>query len=114
MNTLDNVASESSTDILYLRKTGDTSANMEISVCTLGNFLTAGRTSKVTIGIEDSDDIRELSAYLNHLKTENYSGILQIKFSEKQKYSMDQSVWPHIADALFAFSLAVDCTKLGL
>lgn len=114
MSSQFNVISNAPIEVCILRKTGETSADLELSVCKMGNYLTAGRTSKVIIPIEDSNDIRELSAYLNHLKNNNYPGLAEIKFSETQKYSMDQSVWHHIADALFAFSLCVDCAKLGI
>ncbi len=76
--------------------------------------MTAGRTSKVTVRIGDSSDMRDLSAHLNQLKATQFDGVVRITFNEDQYYLMDQSLWRPLADALFAFAISIDCTKLGI
>jgi hypothetical protein len=102
------------TDVVFIRKTGPTTAEITFSVFRIGTFLTAGRTESVVVDVEDSDDLRAISANLNHLKTNNFTGLVNVNFGNGKKYQMDQSLWPELADALFAFSLCVDCANLGI
>ncbi len=101
-------------EALRLRPDGQDACYFDFSVCRLGNFLTAGRTSTVTVRIEDGDDIRELGGYLYHLKTSKFDGIVRVTFNEDQYYTMDQSLWMELADGLCAFAISIDCTKLGI
>ncbi len=101
-------------EALDLRPDGPDACYFEFSVCRLGNFITAGRTSTVTVRIEDSDDIRGLSAHLNHLKTSKFDGLVRVTFNEDQYYTMDQSLWMELADGLMAFSISIDFAKSGL
>jgi len=114
---MEKIMAESNSDefeALHLRPDGPDACYFHFSVCRLGNFLTAGRTSTVTVWIEDSDDIRVLSAHLYHLKTTKFDGLVRVTFNEDQFYTMDQSLWMELADALFAFSVSIDCAKAGL
>jgi hypothetical protein len=97
-----------------IEKTSDQTATLTFSVCRLGSFLTEGRSNKIKINITDSDELRLISANLNHLKNTKYQGLLTVNFSEGQKYQLDQSIWHALAAALLAFALCVDCAKLGI
>ncbi len=99
---------------LSIRKITDDQCEVSVTVCKLGNFITEGRSEKVSIPIKDCEDIRSLSANLNHLKINKPSGIVDITFQNGQKYSMCHSIWHDLADALFTFTLNADCVKLGL
>jgi hypothetical protein len=101
-------------EALRLRSDGADACYFEFSVFQIGNFITAGRTSKVTVRIEDSPDIRALSAHINQLKTDKFDGLVRVTFNEDQYYTMDQSLWIELADGLFAFSLSVDCARLNV
>lgn len=101
-------------EVLRLSRVDESTMDMTLSVCKLGNFLSCGQSSTVLIRIEDDSEIRILSAHLNNLKQNNFNGIVEITFNEDQAFTMDQSVWHPIADALLAFALSVDCAKLGV
>lgn len=107
-------STEAPFEVLRLSRVDESTMDMTLSVCRLGNYLTCGKTSTVLIRIQDDSDIRTLSAHLNHLKQNKFNGICEITFNEDQVFTMDQSLWHPIADALFAFSLSVDCAKLGV
>lgn len=97
-----------------IQKTSSSTANIVMSVFRIGSFLTAGRSETIIVAIEDSDNIRSISANLNHQKNTKYQGLMTVNFGKGQKYQMDQSIWHEVANALFAFSLCVDCAKLGV
>lgn len=97
-----------------VRKTGSTSADIILSAFRVGSFLTAGRTEKVTVKIEDSDELRSISANLNHMRNTKYQGLVTVNFGKGQRYEMDQSIWHEVANALLGFSLCMDCAKLGI
>lgn len=101
-------------EALHLRRDGEDAVYLDFSVCKLGHFITAGRTSQVTVRIEDSPDIRALTGYLFQLKANKFDGVVRITFNEDQYYIMDQSLWGELADGLFAFTLSIDCAKLGI
>lgn len=101
-------------DVISLDKTGSDTADITISVFRIGNFITAGKTELITIHIQDNDNLRSISTHLNHMKENNFPGLVKISFNDKQKYQMDQSVWRELADALFAFTLCVDCANIGI
>lgn len=107
-------ADKNSVTLVQLSKTGPNAANITLSVFRIGNFITAGRSEKVVISIEDSDRIRSISANLNRMKTDKFAGLVDVRFNSRQTYSMDSSLWEPLADALLAFSLWCDCVKLGV
>lgn len=102
------------TEYLALQKTGFNTATLLLSVARLGTFLVGGRNATVKINIEDSDNLRSISANLNHLKNTNCQDDVTVDFGKGQRFEMDKSVWRECADALLAFSLCVDCAKLGI
>ena len=103
------------TKTMCLRKTGATTAELIMSVFRAGSFLSAKRASDtVIVRIEDSDDLRLISANLNHMKTTGHEGLVEVNFGKGQNYNMDRSVWTECADALLAFSISVDCANLGI
>lgn len=101
-------------DAIQLVKTGPNTANVVFSVFRIGSFITHGQSEQITISIEDNPEIRLISANLTHMKTNNFPGLVTVKFDQDHNYQMDQSIWHELADALFAFSLCVDIIKLGV
>jgi hypothetical protein len=101
-------------EALHLRRDGEDACYFDFSVCQLGTFMTAGRTSTVTVRIEDSPDTRCLLTNLSQWKRDKFDGLVSVTFNEDQYYTMDQSLWMPLADGLFALCLSVDCAKLGI
>jgi len=100
---------------MYLRKTSATTAELIMSVFRRNDVLTTERTSDtVTVRVEDSNDLRLISANLNHLKNTDHDDNVEVNFGRGQKYNMDRSVWSECADALLAFAIVVDCAKLSI
>jgi hypothetical protein len=102
------------TEVLCLHKTGPSTADIILSVFRVGSFITGGRSETITVKVQDNDNLRSISANLNHMKKNNYPGLVTVNFGKGQRYDMDQSVWHELANALFAFSLCVDCANLGV
>lgn len=98
---------------LAITKTSATTADITVSAIRIGNFISEGRSEKVTLKIEDSEDLRLISANLNALKNKGYRGLLAVRLGG-QKFQMDTTVWLQLAAALLAFSICVDCAKLGI
>lgn len=96
---------------MTITHTGPTSAHIAIAVCRIGDFLTAGRTHLIGFDIVDSVNLREMSAYINRLKTESFNGTVSAGFNGKNM-TMDSSIWTELADALLAFTLSVDFNNL--
>lgn len=97
---------------LVLRRTGTKSAEIVVSVCRLGDFITAGESSLVSIKVVDNPVVRALCANLYGLKSKKFNGLVSISVMPCRKYSMDQSIWYDLADALFAFTLCIDAESL--
>lgn len=102
------------TEYMCIRELSPSAAILMVSVAAAGALLTAGRTAMVTIDVEDGDDLRLISANLNHLKNTNYREAVAVDFGKGQRFKMDRSIWSEVASALLAYSIVQDCRKLGI
>lgn len=74
-------------------------AEIVLNVCKIGQYVTAGTSSQMSLIVTDSDNIRELANTLNSYKVDDPGASLSLWIDGK-KYKFDMSLWPAISDYL--------------
>lgn len=95
-----------------IEMTGPDSARVSFSTNQNGTFLTAGNQTQHTINITDRQFLRKIQGELYRLKNSQYEHNVALKLGDSQRMNLDSSLWSDLADALFAFVLNVEFSKV--
>lgn len=82
-------------------------AEIILSVCKIGQYVTAGTTSRMNLIVSDNDNIRELATTLNSYKHDDPGACLSL-WIDGRRYKFDMSLWPAISDYLNDFFNYID------
>lgn len=97
---------------LSINMTSISSAQICFTADRKGDYLIAGNSTTHTINITDGHFLRRIQGELFRLKKCQYDGYVAVKLGDEPRMKMDNSLWVDIADALFAFVLNVNFSKV--
>lgn len=82
-------------------------AEIILSVCKIGNYMTAGSSSRMVLSVSDCPNIRGLAAALAKFKENDPTACLSLWLGGV-KHKFDMSLWPEILVCLEDFFAMVD------
>ena len=94
---------------IVLGKNGE--ANITFFACKLGNYMTAGKSTKIDLTLHDTPQLRAGFANLFQAKAEKFDGLVTLHLSGK-KWTFDSSIWMELVDVLLAFFMNKDLSHL--
>ena len=97
---------------LSIAMTGAESAQICFSSTHRGECLATGNDVHHAINITDGDFLRRVASELFKLRRLRYEGPITLKIGDSSRIRIDESLWHDLADALLAFTINVDASKL--
>ena len=82
-------------------------AEIILSVCKIGNYMTAGTSSRMVLSVSDCPNIRGLASALSKYRENDPSACLSL-WLDGVKHKFDMSLWPDILVCLEDFFAIVD------
>lgn len=82
-------------------------AEIILTVCRLGHYITAGRTNQMRLLVSDCENIRTLAENLNLMAESDPYAYVSL-WLEGKNYKFDSTLWPGILDCLNDFFSYID------